>query len=77
MPQEGHPFECPDDESREVLKSLSSRDTISSTNTQLPTEDISGVRITINNLSSGTSSMQKDNPHTGEIVGKKRDNGGV
>jgi hypothetical protein len=75
MPQEGHPLECPDDESREVLKSLSSGDTISSTNTQLPAEDIPDVRITRDNLSSGTARMQKDDPHTGEIVGKKRDNG--
>jgi hypothetical protein len=28
MPQEGHPLECPDDESREVLKLLSSRENL-------------------------------------------------
>jgi hypothetical protein len=69
------PLECPDDESREVLKPLSSGDTISLTDTQLPAEDIPDVRITRDNLSSGTARMQKDDPHTGEIVGKKRDNG--
>jgi hypothetical protein len=75
MFQEGHSSDSLDDESTEVLKTLSSRDTISLTKTQLPVEDIPGVRLTRDNFSSRTARMQ-NNPWTkGKVVGKKRDNG--
>jgi hypothetical protein len=72
MSQEGHSSDSFDDESTEILKTLSSGDTISLTRTQLPAEDIPGVRLTRDNLSSGTACMQRNNPWTaGEVVGKK------
>jgi hypothetical protein len=76
MSHEGHSSDSFDDESTEILKTLSSGDTISLTRTQLPAEDIPGVRLTRDNLSSGTARMQRNNLWTNsEVVGKKRDNG--
>jgi hypothetical protein len=76
MSQEGHSSDSFDDESTEILKTLSSRDTISLTKIQLPVEDIPGVRLTRDNFSLRTARMQKNNPWTkNEVVGKKRDNG--
>jgi hypothetical protein len=76
MSQEGHSSDSFDDVSTEVLKTLSSRDTISLTKTQLPVEDMPGMRLTRDNFSSETARMQKNKPWIkGEVGGKKRDNG--
>jgi hypothetical protein len=59
---EGHSSDSFNDESTKMLRTLSSRDTISLTKTQLPVEDIPGVRLTRDNFFLGTARMQKNNP---------------
>ena len=60
-PQEGRPIESSINESREILKQLSAGDNISLTNnTQQPAEEIPGVSLTRDNISSGTRRMRKD-----------------
>jgi hypothetical protein len=74
-PQEGRPSEPFGDEStREILNTLSSRDNLSLISTQPPAEDISGVQLTRDTLSSGTVYVRKNGPPGGEgAVGKKYD----
>jgi hypothetical protein len=75
MPQEGRPSEPFGDEStREIINTLSSGDNLSLTATRLPAEDIHGVQLTRDNLSSGTLYAQKNGPPRGEgAVGKNED----
>jgi hypothetical protein len=72
---EGRPSEPFGDEStREILNTLSSGDNLSLTSTQLPAEDIPGVQLTRDNLSSGTVHVQKSGPLGGEgAAGKSND----
>jgi hypothetical protein len=66
-PQEGRPSEPFGDEStREILNTLSSGDNLSLITTQRPAEDIPGVQLTRDNLSSGTVRVQKNGPQEGE-----------
>jgi hypothetical protein len=77
MPQEGRPLEVSDDESREILNTLSARDNISlSNNTQQPAEDIPGASLTRESVSTGTRRMRKNDPsEEGEIIGEKHQEG--
>jgi hypothetical protein len=73
--QEGRPSEPFGDEStKEILTTLSSGDNLSLISAQLPTEDIPGVQLTKNTLSSETVYVRKNGPPRGEgAVGKKYD----
>jgi hypothetical protein len=74
-PQKGRPSEPFEDEStKEILTTLSSRDHLLLISTQPPAEDIPGVQLTRDTLSSGTLYVQKNGPPRGEgAVGKKYD----
>jgi hypothetical protein len=59
---------------REILNTLSSGDNLSLISTQPPAEDIHGVQLTRDTLSSGTVYVRKNGPPGGEgAVGKKYD----
>jgi hypothetical protein len=74
-PQEGRPSEPFGDEStREILNMQSSGDNLSLIATQPPAEDISGVQLTRDTLSSGTVYVRKNGPPGGKgAVEKKYD----
>jgi hypothetical protein len=74
-PQEGRPLEPFGDEStKEILTTLSSGDNLSLISTQPPAENIPGVQLTRDTLSSGTVYVRKNGPPRGEgAVGKKYD----
>jgi hypothetical protein len=71
------PLEGSDNESREILNTLSAGDNISlSNNTQQPAEDIPGASYTRASVSTGTRRTQKDDlPEEGEIIGEKHQEG--
>jgi hypothetical protein len=74
-PQEGRPSEPFGDESaKEILTTLLSGDNLSLVSTQPPAENIPGVQLTRDTLSSSTVYVRESCPPRGEgAVGKKYD----